>query len=128
MQKLPPTRTYVRASLPFPQQTTSSHLNLQGFQRDFARLYHRNQLAAVANHPLTFTNSPSLTAPWMSLALHSLSRQHKDHRYDNDIYRLALLRRLRLPLLPSELHDTACTCGKPLDPFGDHIFYLFPCP
>jgi hypothetical protein len=101
---------------------TSSHLNLQGFQRDFARLYHRNQLAAVANHPLTFTNSPSLTAPWMSLALHSLSRQHKDHRYDNDIYRLALLRRLRLPLLPSELHDTVCTCGKPLDPFGDHIF------
>ena len=64
----------------------------------------------------------SLTVPWMSIPLHSMSRQHKDQRLDNRTYRLALMRRLRLPLLPPSLVDTNCTCGKPLDPFGDHIF------
>jgi hypothetical protein len=58
----------------------------------------------------------------MSIALHSLSRQHDSHRLDNDTYRFAFLRRLRLPTLPTSLINTKCSCGKDLDPFGDHIF------
>jgi hypothetical protein len=54
--------------------------------------------------------------------LRALSRQHDSHRLDNDTYRFAFLRRLRLPTLPTSLIDTKCSCGKDLDPFGDHVF------
>ena len=58
----------------------------------------------------------------MSLALHSLSRQHTDHRLDSTTYRLSLLHRLCLPILPPALIRTTCICGTALDQYGDHLF------
>lgn len=101
---------------------TTSTLNLRGFQRDFHRKYYSKQQHSLYINEHTATNAPSLTSPWMSLALHSLSRQHKDHRLDSTTYRLSLLRRLRLPILPPALIGTKCVCGTPLDPYGDHLF------
>ena len=101
---------------------TDSPLDLRGFRRDFHRLHYKRLLPTLADSPAISVHLESLTVPWMSIPLHSMSRQHKDQRLDNRTYRLALMRRLRLPLLPPSLVDTNCTCGKPLDPFGDHIF------
>lgn len=50
----------------------------------------RNAVAAVVNQPITHTSAASLMSPWMSLVLHSLSRQHRDHRLDPNVYRLAI--------------------------------------
>jgi len=101
---------------------TDSSLNLRGFRRDFHRLHYKHSASTLPSLPHLTANATSLTSPWMSLPLHSMSRQHEDHRLDNRTYRFALLRRLRLPLLPPTLVGTNCTCGKPLDAHGDHIF------
>ena len=104
-----------------PLQATSS-LNLHGFQRDFHRQHYSKQQRSLYTNLHTTTNAPSLTSPWMSLALHSLSRQHTDHRLDSTTYRLSLLHRLCLPILPPTLIRTTCICGTALDQYGDHLF------
>ena len=77
--------------------------------RDTAPLEHRPAL-------------DSLLTPLTSLALHSISRQNKSARIPPDLFRLHLQRKLRLPLLPPLLQGSKCSCGKPLDPWGDHLF------
>jgi hypothetical protein len=83
-----------------PLQARTSSLNLRGFQRDFHRQHYSKQQCSLYTNLHTTTNAPSLTSPWMSLALHSLSRQHTDHQLDSTTYGLSLLRCLRLPILP----------------------------
>ena len=63
---------------------------------------------------------PSLLSPLTSLPLHSLPRFLPTNRIPPTNWRILLQRKLRLPL-SSSLPST-CTCGKPLDPFGDHLF------
>ena len=63
---------------------------------------------------------PSLLTPITSLPLHSLPRFLPSNRIPSTQWRLLLQRKLRLPLTTQM--PTTCTCGKPLDPFGDHFF------
>jgi hypothetical protein len=59
----------------------------------------------------------------LSLGIHSMYQQHKDHQLDCTTYWLALQCQLWLTVLPPLLIGTKCTCGKILvDPYGDHIF------
>ena len=101
---------------------TTSDLNLRGFQRDFHRLHYSKQHLSTASFPPATSNATSLSSPWMTLALHSLCRQHKDHRLDSNTYRISLLRRLRLPVFPHALVGQQCICGATLDIYGDHLF------
>jgi hypothetical protein len=65
---------------------TSPTLNLHGFCHDFHCLHYKSRLSSLPNYPSTTADTMSLTSPWMSLALHSISRQHVDHHLDNDTY------------------------------------------
>lgn len=66
--------------------------------------------------------SPHYSAPLTSLPLHRLARQHHDNRLPNQLFTLLLQRKLRLPVLPTQLQSAQCSCSRTLDPYGDHIF------
>jgi hypothetical protein len=117
-----------------PQQTNSwktmenfiRNAPLQGIQK---HLYHQHQQDIKTNlashlHPDISGVLPSLLSPLTSIPLLSLSRRIVTNRIPNPYFRLLLQRKLRLPILPSMLHYTPCTCRAhtPLDPYGDHLF------
>jgi hypothetical protein len=83
---------------------TSTDLDLHGFCRDFHCCFFKTQLAQVSSHCHTCNNAKSLTVPWMSLALHSMYQQHKDHQLDCTTYWLALQCQLWLTVLPPFTH------------------------
>ncbi len=49
--------------------------------------------------------------------------QDPDLRITNDSFRLAFCRKLHLPILPPILRSRPCSCGAPLDQYGDHFFH-----
>jgi hypothetical protein len=98
-------------------------IELKGLRRDLYRKHYKNQRALLEQDPHTSSNLISLTSPLTSFPLHSMSRKHKDHRLDNDHFRVALQRKLRLPVLPPELQNHKCDlCGATIDPECDHLF------
>ncbi len=88
---------------------------------------HQKDLFTKPNLLMHPVNATPVTTLNMSLALHSMSRQHKDSCLDWLHY---ILISPTMPIQPSVLATPfACslalnvaTCGKILDPYGDHIF------
>ena len=64
---------------------------------------------------------PSLLSPLTSMAFH-LPRTSECFRLDNQIFRTAIRRKLRLPLFHSNAGGR-CRCNKELDKEGDHLFH-----
>ena len=64
---------------------------------------------------------PSLLSPLTSMAFH-LPRPAERLRLDNQIFRTAIRRKLRLPLFHSDAGGR-CRCNKELDKEGDHLFH-----
>ena len=57
------------------------------------------------------------------MPLHNLSRRHRDNQIANDLFRILLQRRLRLPVIPLNMRQLPCpTCKVRPDPYGDHYF------
>jgi len=79
-------------------------------------------MGSLATDSHTAANFASLTSNLTSLPLHSMSRQHPDHHIDSTIYRIAIQRKLRPPVLPPTMMTLTCPCGSPLDRDGDHFF------
>ena len=63
---------------------------------------------------------PSLLCPLTSIPLHSLPCFLPTNRMPPTNWRLLFQRKLCLLLAPNL--PSTCTCGKPLDPYGDHLF------
>ena len=75
-----------------------------------------------ATPPELRASLPSTLSPLTSLALH-LPRTAEAFRMDNAIFRTALRRKLRLPVLPPHLcSNCICPASPHLDPEGDHLF------
>ena len=71
---------------------------------------------------------PSLLSPITSTALH-MPRPATEFRLDNPVFRTAIRRKLRIPLLPPNAINTTttttcrCPARRKLDPEGDHLFH-----
>lgn len=97
-------------------------LDLKGLRRDLHRKHYQQQAQKLQVFHDTASDYTSLTAKHMSLALHSMSRQAKDHRLSNRDCRFALNRKLCLDCIPHEFVGTKCTCGIEYENKGDHAF------
>lgn len=63
----------------------------------------------------------AMLCPLTSLALVGMSHQDQATCLDNDLFRLAILRKLHL-LLWDAPPARLCRCGKTIDIYGDHFF------
>ncbi|KAL7524652.1 hypothetical protein ACHAWF_001035, partial [Thalassiosira exigua] len=64
---------------------------------------------------------PSILSSHMSYPLIAMCRSVKSHRIQNNLFRIAMLRKLRLPVFdPSNCPK--CWCGQMHDCWGDHAF------
>lgn len=101
----------------------TSTLQLDGLRRDLYRKHYKQEASSLENNPNTEANFQSLTSTLTSIPIGSMSRQNKDHRIPSDLFRIAIQRKLRLPVLPPELIGAKCNkCNTTLDPHGDHFF------
>ncbi|KAL7550150.1 hypothetical protein ACHAWF_013396 [Thalassiosira exigua] len=64
---------------------------------------------------------PSILSSHMSYPLIAMSRSVKSHRIQNNLFRIAMLRKLRLPVF-EPANCPRCWCGKMHDCWGDHAF------
>ena len=63
---------------------------------------------------------PSTLSSFTSIPLGQSTRTDTTNRFTTDEFKIFLQRKLRLPLFPQP--PTTCTCGNPIDKFGDHFF------
>lgn len=97
-------------------------LNLRTLLRDLTRAYKKRQLKTFRNNaPAELACLlPSILTRHTSEALLQMSRTQRDQRLESPLFRLALCRKLRLPILPTS--DRKCKCDRTIDVFGDHFF------
>ena len=63
---------------------------------------------------------PSTLSTLTSIPLGQSTRTDTTNRFGADEFKIFLQRKLRLSLYPKP--PTACTCGNPIDKYGDHFF------
>ena len=91
----------------------------EGWQHDASSIVERHfldssvwpLLGSSERAMLRSQGGPLSGLPFMALPVTPLSR------FDSDLFRVLLLRRLRLPL---SLFSRSCRCGRPLDCLGHH--------
>ena len=63
---------------------------------------------------------PSTLSTLTSIPLGQSTRSDATNRFSTDEFKIFIQRKLRLPLFPPP--PATCTCGNPIDRFGDHFF------
>ena len=126
-------RTYapeISAAIAPPSISPNEHLTHMLYEisaRRFRNLTndaaHTDQITALLSHPLQQVRAaaPGILHAHTSLPITIMSRHAPTNRLPNDLFIIAMRRKLRVPLFDTE-HTIVCACGSTVDEFGDHFF------